>query len=107
MIETEIELALISLCDGRISPLIAKPGTETPYICYRKKSELSLDVFDGPIGTSYCFQVNVFADDMKQAEQIKNQAYENLKSLRPYNVKGIQRYDKDKALFCATLEFSL
>lgn len=107
MIETDIELALISLCDGRISPLIAKPGTETPYICYRKKSESSIDVFDGPIATAYCFQVNVFADDMKQAEAIKNQAYENLKSLHPYNIKGMQRYDKDKALFCATLEFSL
>lgn len=107
MIEIDIELALISLCDGRISPLIAKPGTETPYICYRKKSESSIDIFNGPVGSTYCFQIDVFADDIKQAEAIKNQACENLKSLRPYNIIGTQRYEKDKALFCATLEFSL
>lgn len=107
MIETEIELALISLCDGRISPIMAKPGTETPYICYRKKSESSIEVLSGPIGTSYCFQVNIYAEDIKQAEAIKNQAYENLKPLRPFNIKGLQRFDKDKNLFCATLEFSL
>lgn len=107
MIETDIELALISLCNGRISPVFAKAGTETPYICYRKKKETRMDIFDGPSGYSATFEINVYAEDMKQADTIKNQAYENLKPLHPFNIKGTQRYDKDKALFCSVLEFSI
>lgn len=107
MIETDIELALISLCEGRISPLITKPGTETKYITYIKKKETFLNVFDGTVGHSRTFKINVFAEDMKQADQIKQQAYENLKVLRPFNVVGGQTYDSEKALFCATLEFTL
>ncbi len=40
MIEAKINDTLKTLCDGRISPLVAEQGTQTPYICYTKVSEV-------------------------------------------------------------------
>ena len=107
MIEIQINDALKTLCDGRISPLVAEQGTQTPYICYTKISETYADVMCGQSYVTYCFQVDVYAKTLLDAETISKHAYEKLKPLKPFNVSNHHDYESDTELYRATLEFFL
>lgn len=107
MIETKITDALKMLCDGRISPLVANQGTQMPYICYTKVSEVYGDVMCGQSYVTYCFQVDVYAKTLLDAETISKHAYEKLKPLKPFNVSNHHDYESDTELYRATLEFFL
>lgn len=107
MIEVQITNALKTLCDGRISPLVAEQGTQTPYICYTKVSEVYGDVMSGQSYVEYCFQVDVYAKTLFDAETISKRAYEKLKPLKPFNVSNHHDYEPDTELYRATLEFFL
>ena len=107
MIEVHITNALKMLCDGRISPLVADQGTQTPYICYTKISGVYGDVMCGQSYVTYCFQVDVYAKTLFEAETIRKQAYLCLQPLKPFNVSDRHGYESDTGLYRATLEFYL
>ena len=107
MIEVQITNALKMLCDGRISPLVADQGTQTPYICYTKISEVYGDVMSGQSYVEYCFQIDVYAKTLFEAETVSKQAYEKLKPLKPFNVSNHHDYESDTELYRVTLEFFL
>ena len=105
MIEAKINNTLKSLCDGRVSPLIAPQGTSPPYICYTKVSEVYDDVMSGQSFVEYCFQVDIYAKTLLEAETIKQHAYEKLKPLKPFNITSRQDYEPETELYRSTLEF--
>ncbi|WP_334327549.1 tail completion protein gp17 [Gilliamella apicola] len=107
MIEVKITNALKTLCDGRISPLVAEQGTQTPYICYTKVSEVYGDVMCGQSYVTYCFQIDVYSKTLFEAETILKQAYLCLQPLKPFNVRGRHGYESDTGLYRAKLEFFL
>jgi len=107
MIEAKINDALKTLCDGHVSPLVAEQGTQTPYICYTKVSEVYGDVMSGQSYVEYCFQIDVYAKTLFDAETISKRAYEKLKPLKPFNVSNHHDYESDTGLYRATLEFFL
>lgn len=107
MIEIQINDALKTLCDGRISPLVATQGTQAPYICYTKISEVYGDVMSGQSYVEYCFQIDVYANTLFEAETILKQAYLILQPLKPFNVSNHHDYESDTELYRATLEFFL
>lgn len=105
MIEAKINDALKTLCNGRVSPLIAPQGTSPPYICYTKISEVYSDVMCGQSSVEYCFQIDVYAKTLLETETIKQQAYEELKPLKPFNITSHQDYESETELYRASLEF--
>lgn len=105
MIEAKINEALKTLCDGRVSPLVAPMGTSPPYLCYTKVSAVYDDVMCGQSSVEYCFQIDVYAKTLLEAENIKQQAYEKLKPLKPFNIVNHQDYEPEAELYRATLEF--
>lgn len=105
MIEAKINEALKALCDGRVSPLIAPQGTSPPYVCYTKVSAVYDDVMCGQSSVEYCFQIDIYAKTLLEAENIKQQAYEKLKPLKPFNIVNRQSYESEAELYRATLEF--
>ncbi|OCG59928.1 tail completion protein gp17 [Gilliamella sp. Nev3-1] len=105
MIEAKINNTLKTLCDGRVSPLVAPQGTSPPYICYTKISEVYDDVMCGQSSVEYCFQVDIYAKTLLEAETIKQQAYEKLKQLKPFNITSRQNYESETELYRSTLEF--
>lgn len=105
MIEAKINNILKNLCDGRVSPLVAPQGTSPPYICYTKVSEVYDDVMCGQSSVEYCFQVDIYAKTLLEAETIKQQAYEKLKPLKPFNITSRQGYETETELYRSTLEF--
>lgn len=105
MIEAKINNTLKTLCDGRASPLVAPQGTSPPYICYTKISEVYDDVMCGQSSVEYCFQVDIYAKTLLEAETIKQQAYEKLKPLKPFNINSRQDYESETELYRSTLEF--
>ena len=107
MIEIQINDALKALCHGRVSPLVTPQKTKTPYICYTKISEVYGDVMSGQSYVEYCFQIDVYAKTLFDAETISKQAYNKLKSLKPFNVSNHHDYESDTGLYRATLEFFL
>ena len=107
MIEEQITNALKMLCDGRISPLVANQGTQTPYICYTKVSEVYGDVMCGQSYVEYCFQIDVYAKTLFEAETVIKQVYSRIKPLKPFNVSNHHDYESDTGLYRATLEFFL
>lgn len=107
MIEIQINDALKMLCDGRISPLVANQGTQTPYICYTKVSEVYGDVMCGQSYVEYCFQIDVYAKTLFEAETVIKQVYSRIKPLKPFNVSNHHDYESDTGLYRATLEFFL
>lgn len=107
MIEEQITNALKMLCDGRISPLVANQGTQTPYICYTKVSEVYGDVMCGQSYVEYCFQIDVYAKTLFEAETVIKQVYSRIKPLKPFNVSNHHDYESDTELYRATLEFFL
>lgn len=107
MIETKINDALKKLCDGRVSPLVADQGIQPPYICYTKVSEVWGDVMCGQSYVEYCFQIDVYAKSLFEAETILKQSYTCLKSLKPFNVSNHHDYESDTKLYRSTLEFFL
>ena len=107
MIEIQINDALKTLCDGRISPLVATQGTQAPYICYTKISEVYGDVMCGQSYVTYCFQVDVYAKTLLEAETVSKQAFNALKPLKPFNVSNHHDYESDTGLYRVTLEFFL
>ena len=107
MIEIQINDALKRLCDGRISPLIAPQKTKTPYICYTKVSEVYADVMSGQSYVEYCFQIDVYAKTLFEAETVIKEVYSKLKPLKPFNVNIHHDYESDTELYRSTLEFSL
>lgn len=107
MIEIQINDALKTLCDGRISPLVATQGTQAPYICYTKISEVYGDVMSGQSYVEYCFQIDVYAKTLFEAETVSKQAYLCLQPLKPFNVSNHHDYESDTGLYRVTLEFFL
>ena len=107
MIEAKINDTLKTLCDGRISPLVAEQGTQAPYICYTKISEVYGDVMCGQSYVTYCFQVDVYAKTLLEAETVSKQAFNALKPLKPFNVSNHHDYESDTELYRVTLEFFL
>lgn len=107
MIEIEINNALMMLCGGNVSPLVAAQGTMPPYICYTKISESYDDVMCGQSSVTYCFQIDVYAKTLSEAEQTKIQAYNCIKRLKPFDVTSRQDYEHETRLYRATLEFYL
>ena len=107
MIEIQINDALKKLCDGRISPLVATQGTQAPYICYTKISEVYGDVMSGQSYVEYCFQIDVYAKTLFEAETVSKQAFNALKPLKPFNVSNHHDYESDTELYRVTLEFFL
>lgn len=107
MIEEQITNALKMLCDGRISPLVANQGTQTPYICYTKVSEVYGDVMCGQSYVEYCFQIDVYAKTLFEAETVIKQVYSRIKPLKPFNVSNHHDCESDTGLYRATLEFFL
>lgn len=107
MIEEQITNALKMLCDGRISPLVTNQGTQTPYICYTKVSEVYGDVMCGQSYVEYCFQIDVYAKTLFEAETVIKQVYSRIKPLKPFNVSNHHDYESDTGLYRATLEFFL
>jgi hypothetical protein len=105
MIEITINNILKSLCDGRVSPLVAQQGTSPPYLCYTKVSEVYDDVMSGQSFVEYCFQIDIYAKTLLEAESIKKQAYESLKPLKPFNITSRQDYEPETELYRSTLEF--
>lgn len=105
MIEITINNILKSLCDGRVSPLVAQQWTSPPYLCYTKVSEVYDDVMSGQSSVEYCFQIDIYAKTLLEAESIKKQAYESLKSLKPFNITSRQDYESETELYRSTLEF--
>lgn len=105
MIEAKINNTLKSLCDGHVSPLVAPQGTSPPYMCYTKVSEVYDDVMSGQSSVEYCFQVDIYAKTLLEAETIKQQAYEKLKPLKPFNITSRQDYETETELYRSTLEF--
>lgn len=105
MIEAKINEALKTLCDGRVSPLVAPMGTSPPYLCYTKVSEVYEDVMSGQSSVEYCFQIDVYAKTLLEAETIKQQAYKCLKPLKPFNITSHQDYESETELYRASLEF--
>ena len=107
MIEAKINNTLKSLCDGHVSPLVAPQGTSPPYLCYTKISEVYGDVMSGQSYVEYCFQIDVYAKTLLEAETVSKQAYNALKPLKPFNVSNHHDYESDTELYRATLEFFL
>ena len=107
MIEAKINDALKALCHGRVSPLVAPQKTKTPYICYTKISEVYGDVMSGQSYVEYCFQIDVYAKTLFDAETVSKQAYNKLKPLKPFNVNIHHDYESDTELYRTTLEFFL
>lgn len=107
MIEVKINNALKALCHGRVSPLVTPQKTKTPYICYTKISEVYGDVMSGQSYVEYCFQIDVYAKTLFDAETISKQAYNKLKQLKPFNVNIHHDYESDTELYRSTLEFFL
>ncbi|MWN32094.1 MULTISPECIES: tail completion protein gp17 [unclassified Gilliamella] len=105
MIEIKINNTLKTLCDGRVSPLVAPQGTSPPYICYTKISEVYDDVMCGQSFVEYCFQIDIYAKTLLEAENIRAQAYEKLKLLKPFNITSRQGYETETELYRSTLEF--
>lgn len=107
MIEAKINDALKVLCNGRVSPLVAKQGTQSPYICYTKISEVYGDVMSGQSYVEYCFQIDVYAKTLFEAETVIKEVYAKLKPLKPFNVNIHHDYESDTGLYRVTLEFFL
>ena len=107
MIEAKINNTLKSLCDGHVSPLVAPQGTSPPYLCYTKISEVYGDVMSGQSYVEYCFQIDVYAKTLLEAETVSKQAYNALKPLKPFNVSNHHDYESDTGLYRVTLEFFL
>lgn len=107
MIEAKINNTLKSLCDGHVSPLVAPQGTSPPYLCYTKISEVYGDVMCGQSYVTYCFQVDVYAKKLLEAETVSKQAFNALKPLKPFNVSNHHDYESDTELYRVTLEFFL
>lgn len=107
MIEAKINNTLKSLCDGHVSPLVAPQGTSPPYLCYTKISEVYGDVMSGQSYVEYCFQIDVYAKTLLEAETVSKQAYNALKPLKPFNVSNHHDYESDTELYRVTLEFFL
>ena len=107
MIEVKINNALKALCHGRVSPLVTPQKTKTPYICYTKISEVYGDVMSGQSYVEYCFQIDVYAKTLFDAETISKQAYNKLKPLKPFNINIHHDYESDTELYRTTLEFFL
>lgn len=105
MIEAKINNTLKNLCDGRVSPLVAPQGTSPPYICYTKISEVYGDVMCGQSSVEYCFQIDVYAKTLIEAETIKQHAYKCLNPLKPFNITSRQGYETETELYRSTLEF--
>lgn len=105
MIESKINNILKNLCDGRVSPLVAPQGTSPPYVCYTKISEVYDDVMCGQSSVEYCFQIDVYAKTLFEAETIKQHAYKCLKPLKPFNIVNRQDYESETELYRSTLEF--
>ena len=105
MIEAKINNTLKSLCDGLVSTLVAPQVTSPPYLCYTKVSEVYDDVMCGQSSVEYCFQVDIYAKTLLEAETIKQQAYEKLKPLKPFNITSRQDYETETELYRSTLEF--
>lgn len=105
MIEAKINNTLKDLCGGRVSPLVAQQGTSPPYICYTKVSEVYDDVMGGQSSVEYCFQVDIYAKTLLESETIKQQSYEKLKLLKPFNITSRQDYETETELYRSTLEF--
>lgn len=105
MIEAKINNTLKTLCNGQVSPLVAPQGTSPPYICYTKVSEVYDDVMSGQSFVEYCFQVDIYAKTLLEAETIKQQSYEKLKLLKPFNITSRQDYETETELYRSTLEF--
>lgn len=105
MIEAKINNILKNLCDGRVSPLVAPQGTSPPYLCYTKISEVYDDVMCGQSSVEYCFQIDVYAKTLLEAETIKQQAYKCLNLLKPFNITSHQDYESETELYRSTLEF--
>ncbi|WP_085248034.1 tail completion protein gp17 [Gilliamella mensalis] len=105
MIEAKINNTLKGLCGGRVSPLIAPQGTSPPYLCYTKVSEVYDDVMSDQSSVEYCFQIDIYAKTLLEAETIKQQSYEKLKPLKPFNITSRQDYETETELYRSTLEF--
>jgi hypothetical protein len=105
MIEIKINNVLKSLCEGHVSPLVAPHGTSPPYLCYTKISETHGDVMSGQSSVEYCFQIDIYAKTLLEAETIRSQAYEKLKPLKPFNITSRQDYENETELYRSTLEF--
>ena len=105
MIEAKINNILKNLCDGRVSPLVAPQGTSPPYVCYTKISEVYDDVMCGQSSVEYCFQIDVYAKTLLEAETIKQRAYKCLNLLKPFNITSHQDYESETELYRSTLEF--
>lgn len=107
MIEAKINDALKVLCNGRVSPLVAKQGTQSPYICYTKISEVYSDVMCGQSYVEYCFQIDVYAKTLFEAETVIKEVYAKLKPLKPFNVNIHHGHESDTGLYRSTIEFFL
>ena len=107
MIEAKINDALKVLCNGRVSPLVAKQGTQSPYICYTKISEVYGDVMSGQSYVEYCFQIDVYAKTLFEAETVIKEVYAKLKPLKPFNVNIHHDHESDTGLYRSTIEFFL
>ena len=107
MIEAKINNTLKSLCDGRVSPLVAPQGASPPYLCYTKVSEVYGDVMSGQSYVEYCFQIDVYAKTLFEAETVIKEVYAKLKPLKPFNVNIHHDYESDTGLYRVTLEFFL
>lgn len=107
MIEAKINNTLKDLCGGRVSPLIAPQKTKTPYICYTKISEVYGDVMSGQSYVEYCFQIDVYAKTLFEAETVIKEVYAKLKPFKPFNVNIHHDYESDTGLYRVTLEFFL
>lgn len=105
MIDITIREALEKLCGGRVSPLIAPQGTSPPYICYTKISEVYGDVMSGQSFVEYCYQIDVYAKTLIEAETIRDHAYEKIKPLKPFNIINRQNYESETHLYRSTMEF--
>lgn len=113
MIETELVTHLDSLVAGRIFPLVAPEGTETPYLVYQTITDEEQNTLDCNGGTDNLsnarMQIDVWGESYTEAKNTAKTVRAAMKSFARQNVCGpvTEDYESETKLYRVILDYSI
>ena len=113
MTEVDVESLISRLAGGKVYPYVVpmdkqgKPKPVPPWVVFSLVSQSDGDVFCGQAEELTTVQIDVYANTIKEARSIREEALAALGSLSPGDVMKQQFRDADTGLFRAMLEVQI
>lgn len=111
MTEEDLYPLLAPLADGKVYPYIVplgadgQPSVTLPWIIFSIISDVSSDVLSGQAEAAISVQIDVYALDIVEARNLREQALQAVKSFHPTGISRTPGYESDSHYHRATLEF--